>query len=90
MLHSKHFLNCAFSIAQSNKYVKTLNVDNFVKVIKQVKTRKYCHLTQFDRDRIQALLNSGHKQTEIAKILKKDKSTITSTAELDKALEARV
>jgi len=38
---------------------------------------KYCHLTQNDRDRIEALLSSGHKQKEIALVLKKNKSTIS-------------
>lgn len=35
------------------------------------------HLTQFERDRIEALLNEGHKQNEIAKILKRPKCTIS-------------
>ncbi len=38
---------------------------------------RYKHLGQTDRDRIEALLASGHKQKEIANILKVDKSTIS-------------
>ena len=41
------------------------------------KIHKYEHLTQAKRDRLEALLSSGHKQSEIAKILKVDKSTIS-------------
>jgi len=42
------------------------------------KTRKkFKHLNQFDRDRIEALLGSGHKQKEIANILKFDEGTIS-------------
>jgi transposase, IS30 family len=37
----------------------------------------YRHLCQSERDRIEALLNSGHKRTEIAKILCRDKGTIS-------------
>jgi IS30 family transposase len=35
------------------------------------------HLTQSERDRIEALLNSGHKQKEIAEILKRPPCTIS-------------
>ncbi len=42
-----------------------------------MKNNKYTHLTIKDRDRIQALLDKGHKQVEIANILKVDKSTIS-------------
>lgn len=38
---------------------------------------KYKHLNQYARDRIEALLNSNHKQKEIAEILKVNKSTIS-------------
>jgi IS30 family transposase len=38
--------------------------------------KKYKHLNQSERDRIEALLNSGHKRNEIAKILDRDKATI--------------
>lgn len=41
------------------------------------KTRTFKHLDQFDRDRIEALLNAGHQQKEIAAILQVDKSTIS-------------
>lgn len=39
--------------------------------------RTFRHLNQFDRDRIEALILSGHRQKEIAKILKVDKGTIS-------------
>lgn len=39
--------------------------------------KKYQHLDQFDRDRIQALLDSGTKQIDIAKILGVHKGTIS-------------
>jgi transposase, IS30 family len=42
-----------------------------------MKNHKYKHLTIQDRDRIQALLDKGHKQKEIAFILRVDKSTIS-------------
>jgi len=42
-----------------------------------MKQKKYGHLTQFERDRIEALINSGHKQKEIAKILNRDKGTVS-------------
>lgn len=41
------------------------------------KPRSFRHLNQFDRDRIEALLRSGHLQKEIADILKVDKGTIS-------------
>lgn len=41
------------------------------------KEAKFKHLNQYDRDRIEALLNSNHRQKEIADILKVDKSTIS-------------
>ncbi len=37
--------------------------------------RRFRHLNQFDRDRIEALLEAGHKQGEIAKVLKVNKGT---------------
>lgn len=37
----------------------------------------YRHLTQADRDRMQALLDAGEKQKEIAKVLKVDPGTIS-------------
>lgn len=39
--------------------------------------KKYTHLNQFERDRIEALLSSGHKQKEIAGILQRDPGTIS-------------
>lgn len=39
--------------------------------------RSYHHLTQTDRDRLEALRDAGTKQKEIAKILKVDPSTIS-------------
>lgn len=41
------------------------------------KKRSYRHLTQTDRDRLQALRDAGTKQKEIAHILKVDPSTIS-------------
>lgn len=40
-------------------------------------TRKFKQLNQSDRDRIEILLKNGHKQKDIADILKVDKSTIS-------------
>ncbi len=39
--------------------------------------KTYKHLNQQDRDRLEALLDAGHKQKEIAKVLEKDPSTIS-------------
>jgi IS30 family transposase len=44
---------------------------------KRKKERRFRHLNQFDRDRIEALKNSGHKQEEIAKILDFDASAVS-------------
>lgn len=52
-------------------------------------TSKYTHLSQFERDRIESLLNSGHKQIEIAKILGRDKSTISREIKLNKRKKSR-
>lgn len=41
------------------------------------KKRRFKHLNQLDRDRIEALLSSGHKQKEIASILQVDKGTVS-------------
>ncbi len=38
--------------------------------------KRYKQLNQFDRDRIEAMLSSGHKPAEIAKVLDRSKSTI--------------
>lgn len=42
-----------------------------------MKKRTFTHLTDTARDRIEALLDAGHLQREIAKILKVDKSTVS-------------
>jgi len=39
--------------------------------------QKYVHLSQFERDRIEALLSYGYRQNVIANILKRNKSTIS-------------
>lgn len=39
--------------------------------------RKFRHLTHLDRDRIEALLNAGHRQKEIAEVIQVDKGTIS-------------
>lgn len=44
---------------------------------KRKKRRHFRHLKQFDRDRIEALLSSGHRQEEIAGILNFDAGTIS-------------
>lgn len=44
---------------------------------KRKKRRPFRHLDQFDRDRIEAMKNSGHKQEEIAKILGFDASAVS-------------
>jgi IS30 family transposase len=41
------------------------------------KRRRFRHLDQFDRDRIEALINAGHKQEEIAEILDFDAGSIS-------------
>lgn len=41
------------------------------------KQRRFKHLNQSRRDRIEALIDAGEKQKEIAKILKVDKSTVS-------------
>jgi len=40
-------------------------------------TKQYGHLTQYERDRLEAMLLGGHKQSEIAEVLKRDKGTIS-------------
>lgn len=42
-----------------------------------MKKKKYRHLNQQDRDRIQALLDNNHKQKDISNILEIDKSTVS-------------
>lgn len=41
------------------------------------KQKHYRHLNQYDRDRIEAMLATGHKQLEIARVLKVDMGTIS-------------
>lgn len=41
------------------------------------KKRSFKHLTQYDRDRIEALLRAGHMQKDIADILGVDKGTVS-------------
>lgn len=43
--------------------------------------KKKSKLSQFERDRIEAMLVSGHKQKEIAEVLDRDKSTISREIE---------
>lgn len=48
------------------------------KIKKKIEKRKgFCHLNDKKRDRIEALINKGHLQKEIAIILKVDESTIS-------------
>lgn len=45
---------------------------------KRIKRRRsFRHLNQFDRDRIEALLQADHKQEEIAEVLKVDAGTVS-------------
>ena len=44
---------------------------------KTKKKNKYVHLDQSKRDRLQAMLDAGHKQKEIATVLEIDKSTVS-------------
>lgn len=46
-------------------------------MLKKYKKKLYRHLTQADRDRLQALRDEGVKQKEIAKVLKVDPGTIS-------------
>jgi transposase, IS30 family len=39
--------------------------------------KKYKHINQFERDRIEALLNKKHKQEDMAKVIGRDASTIS-------------
>src|SRR3989344_7593839 len=45
--------------------------------MEDMKNKKYEHLNQLKRDRLQALRESGHTQAEIAGILRVDQSTIS-------------
>lgn len=42
-----------------------------------MKKKKYSHLIQFERDRIEAMLNAGHKQKDIAEVLRRDPGTLS-------------
>lgn len=44
---------------------------------KKHRRKRFRHLNQLDRDRIEALLNAGHQQKEIAEILQVHKSTVS-------------
>jgi len=44
---------------------------------KRKRRRRFRHLNQFDRDRIEALLEAGHKQKEIAHVLEVDPGTVS-------------
>lgn len=55
-----------------------------------MKNTKYGHLTQLDRDRIEAMLLTGHKQKEIAAVLKRNKSTISREISLNRRRKRQV
>lgn len=42
-----------------------------------MKKKKYGHLSQHERDRLDILISAGHKQCDIAKVLKRDPGTIS-------------
>jgi len=42
-----------------------------------MKNQNYGHFTQYERDRLQAMLDSGHKQKDIAEVLNRDPSSIS-------------
>jgi len=42
-----------------------------------MKKKKYGQLSQYERDRLEAMLSGGHKQCDIAKVLKRDPGTIS-------------
>lgn len=44
---------------------------------KKQRRKPFCHLNQSYRDRIQALLDAGHLQKEIAQIVQVDKGTVS-------------
>jgi IS30 family transposase len=56
---------------------------------KRRKKRSFHHLNQSDRDRIQALLDSGHKQEEISKILDFDPGAISREVNRRKTKDGR-
>src|SRR3989344_7433948 len=49
----------------------------------------YTHLTQSDRDRIEALLKAGHTQIDIASVLKVNKSTVSREIRKRKRIDGR-
>lgn len=49
-----------------------------------MKEKKYGQLSQFERDRIEAMLSVGHKQSEIAGVLKRNPGTISREIERNK------
>ena len=62
---------------------------NEKKCKKRRKKRSFHHLNQSDRDRIQALLDSGHKQEEISKILDFDPGAISREINKRKTKDGR-
>lgn len=62
---------------------------NEKKFKKHKKKRHFRHLNQSDRDRIQALLGSGHKQEEIAEILDFDPGAISREINRRKTKDGR-
>lgn len=54
-----------------------------------MKKRQFRHLTQYDRDRIEALLRTGHTQKDIAIILKVDKGTVSREIKKRKRKDGR-
>ncbi|MCP3660591.1 MAG: helix-turn-helix domain-containing protein [Bacteroidetes bacterium] len=51
--------------------------------------KKYTHLTIFDRQTIEIQLKRGTKQSEIAKILDKHKSTISREIKLNSVIKRK-
>ena len=49
----------------------------------------YKHLGQYERDRIEALLVSGHTMVDIARVLKVNKSTISREIRKRKRMDGR-
>ncbi len=69
--------------------IKTINKNRENEVKKIKKRRKFRHLTQLDRDRIQAMLDSGIKQEEIAKVLDFDAGAISREVNKRKTKDGR-
>ena len=53
------------------------------------KTRTYAHLDQFARDRLEAMLQDGIQQKDIAEVLKVDKSTVSREASKRRRMDGR-